>query len=126
VLVGNSQAIDAVVRTAAIWERLESTADGVQGQSEGASTVVWPGVAARLRCMEQWCAPARRQQAGRRDSSTLPVHPEATPDCRLAANMDAEPPAGPNPRTSRIKMGRMRRIAVLSYNSGLIPVQARL
>ena len=52
----------------------------------------------------QWCAPLRRQQAGRRDSSTVPVQPEA----KAFAGTEAH--TGPRPRTNENNMARVRRI----------------
>jgi hypothetical protein len=53
----------------------------------------------------QWCLPPRLQQAGKRDSFALPVHPEAMPEASAPAGT-----TGPNPRTSSIKMESIRRI----------------
>ena len=59
--------------------------------------------------MEQWCFPPRRQQAGRRDSSILPVQPDRSANPRPEANALAGP-AGPRASITSSKMEIVRRI----------------
>jgi hypothetical protein len=74
------------------------------GQVEGAVTIGFPEamIAARRLAMEQWCAPLRRQQAG-----------------KLASSSPSAAAKGPRRKTSMSKNETLRRIWELVYMSGL-------
>ena len=91
-------------RRAANEGAVEASARGANGQESCAATVVSPCEAASCDDsppIAQWCLPLRRQQAGKRDASTLADHPDASATAGTA---------GPKPRTSNSKMERILRI----------------
>jgi hypothetical protein len=85
----------------------EARVDGKLGQQAGAEMELSVACAeGESSGMAQWCLPFLRQQAGRRDSITFPVQPEA----RAAAGTAAM--TGPRLRTNVNRMERIRRIRV--------------
>jgi hypothetical protein len=53
----------------------------------------------------QWCCPWRRQQAGIRDSSTLPVHPDRNAPAGAASKMGASPTSSISRREKTRRIG---------------------